>query len=453
MRGLIDWWARWSGASVNRRIFGATVLLAGIMLVGKGLGFARDVLVARIFGVGSAIDAYVTVSSLLGFANGFVVIPLSTVFIPLFIQAKERGGHISAQQLISNLVCLGVALLGLGFVLVWLVGEMFILSAGRELDPARVRTVRELLGLMFPGIFVSGLGGTLAAVLNCEGRFRLTGGISLITPLLTFLGLAWMLESGAFADIRSYALATCAGGIFEGAMVWAGMRSAGYSIRPVVAGTRGLIVSIMHQCGVLAIGTLLMSSVTLIELRFAARIGEGAISALNYGSKLSAAVSALGSTALGTVVLPHFSKLVAAQAWSELRRTLFKYSIWLVVASVPLVALLMLGSEWLVRMIYERGAFSRENTAQVAALQCLFLMQVPFYMLGTLWGKAISSLHLNQILMWGAVISITVCVGGNALLCPALGVAGVALTNSLIYVVSAVYLGVAIHRSAARMFP
>lgn len=452
MRGLLERWSRWKQASVNRRIFSATIMLAAMMLVGKILAFARDILVARAFGVGSSIDAYVTVTTLLAFANGLVVIPLNTSLIPLFIQAREIGGHGVAQRLISNAIWLAVVLYGLTFITVWMGGEIFILSGGREWDSGKVKAVRDLLGMMFPGVFISAIGSTLAAVLNCEGKFKLTGLTALITPMLTFLVLSWMLVSGAFGEIRSYALATCVGGVVEGVVVMVGIGCAGYSIKPVMEGTRALFGSIMHQCGALGLGTLLMSSVSLIELRFAARVGEGAISTLNYGSKLHAAVLALGSTALGTVVLPHFSKMVAAQAWGEFRRTLFKYSIWLVVVTVPLVTILVLGSELLVRMIFERGAFTREDTLRVATVQRLFLLQVPFYVLGTLWGKAFSSLHSNQILMWGAVLSVLVCLVGNSLLGATLGVAGVALTNTLVYIISAAYLGLAIQRCAPQLF-
>jgi len=101
----------------------------------------------------------------------------------------------------------------------------------------------------------------------------------------------------------------------------------------------------------------------------------------------------------------------------------------------------------IVKLAYERGAFSPEDTLQVCRVQQFYLLQMPFYILGGLWGKVISAMHVNQILMWGAVMNVSVCVISNLVLDPRMGISGVALSNSIVYAVSTLYLWVVLRRA------
>jgi putative peptidoglycan lipid II flippase len=111
-----------------------------------------------------------------------------------------------------------------------------------------------------------------------------------------------------------------------------------------------------------------------------------------------------------------------------------------VFATVPLTVGLVYFSEPLVRLFFERGAFTSGDTYLVSQVQVLFLLQVPFYFLSILIVRLISSLQANHILLWGAVISLPLSVILNYLFMQWLGVAGIALSTSMVYFVSFCYL-------------
>jgi putative peptidoglycan lipid II flippase len=444
-------WLHWKQASVNRRIFSATVLLMGLMLLGRGMGFLRDILVARTFGVGGAVDAYITSVSLLVFANSLVVIPLGTAFIPHFIRTREEQGREAAERVIGNMMALALIVFGALYLLLWVGGDAVLRFMVRGLDGERIRVARTLFDVMLPGAFLSALGNTLAVVLNCGEKFKLTGLAPLIQPTVTTLVLTGMLSSGVTANMDWIAAATSVGGVGEGLFLLAGLKLSGHTLPPVWAGTRRLFSAIVHQSGALGLGTLLMSVIGIIELMFAGRLGDGAISTLNYGGKINAAIGGVGSAALGTVALPYFSRMVATRDLAGLQQTLKRYSVLVLVVTVPLVAVLILLSGGIVKLAYQRGAFSPEDTVRVCQVQQIYLLQIPVYILGALWGKLISAMHHNQILMWGAALNLLVCVVANLLLDPVLGVAGVALSNTLVYAVSTVYLWAVLRRAVPQV--
>ena len=100
----------------------------------------------------------------------------------------------------------------------------------------------------------------------------------------------------------------------------------------------------------------------------------------------------------------------------------------------------MFFAEPLVRLIYERGAFTAQDTHLVAQVQRGLALQLPFYLASILVVRLISSLRANHILMFGAIISVTVNFTLNYALMRPFGVAGIALSTSAVYLVSFLFV-------------
>jgi putative peptidoglycan lipid II flippase len=179
-------------------------------------------------------------------------------------------------------------------------------------------------------------------------------------------------------------------------------------------------------------------------------LGPGSVSALNFGGKLIAFVLGVGAVALSAAVLPQFASLAAAGEFGVLEATLRTWSKVVIAVSVPVTAILMLGSHLIVETAFQRGAFTAHDTAVVAHVQTLFLVQIPFYLLGILVVRMISALHGNAYLMWGALLSVVINIGLNLILMNLIGVAGIALSTSLVYVISWAFLYTRLQRLLAR---
>jgi putative peptidoglycan lipid II flippase len=99
-----------------------------------------------------------------------------------------------------------------------------------------------------------------------------------------------------------------------------------------------------------------------------------------------------------------------------------------------------------VRFFFERGAFTSADTWRVSQVQALFLLQVPFYFLGILMVRLISSLRMNRILMQAAIINLFLKITFNYFLMQRLGAAGIALSTTLVYVVSFIYCSIMLYK-------
>lgn len=194
-----------------------------------------------------------------------------------------------------------------------------------------------------------------------------------------------------------------------------------------------------------------MSSTMVVDQIMAAWLPAGSVSALNYGSKFATMGTGLAATALGTAALPYLSELVARHDVIGLRHTFRTYAKIILWTSIPLTLLAIVFSKQLVELLFQRGAFDASATKAVALVQRLFLLQIPFYILGILSVRLISSLSGNYLLGWIALFNFVSNLVGNLLLMPRLGVAGIALSTSIVYVCSTAICVVVVMRLLRKM--
>jgi putative peptidoglycan lipid II flippase len=172
----------------------------------------------------------------------------------------------------------------------------------------------------------------------------------------------------------------------------------------------------------------------------AATLVPGSIAVLNYGSRVVTAGLGLTATSIATAAFPSFSKQVAEKDGRGLWKTLCFYLRWIFLIAVPVSLLAFAFSEPIVRLLFERGAFLPKDTHQVAHVQALLVWQAPFYVGGMLLARVISSLQANHVLMWTAGLSLLAKVALNYFFMRWIGVAGIALSTSLLFLGSFILL-------------
>jgi putative peptidoglycan lipid II flippase len=182
----------------------------------------------------------------------------------------------------------------------------------------------------------------------------------------------------------------------------------------------------------------------------AALLGSGSVSALSYGSKVPVGLVAIGAMALSTATLPYFSQMAAANDWQGCRHTLKRYSVLMLSVSVPITVLLIIFSRPLVRVLFQRGAFTSFDTDLVSRVQVFYCLQIPFYVLGMVFVRFISSVRRNDLLMYAAAINLVVDIVMNLVLMRIWGVAGIALSTSIVMMISFLFVCISSIRLLSR---
>lgn len=433
------WWQQ----SVGHRILAATLTVGAATMLVRLASFAREMVIAREFGIGGRLDAFFLAFMIPAFVVTVISGSLNAALIPTYLKVKKEQGRDAAQALFSNVTVASTALLVVAAALLALVFPLLVPLIAGDLEAENVDVARNLFILMLPLIVLSGLATTWAAVLNAGERFAFAGLVPAATPLLTITVVLATAEAWGVYGIAGGILLGAAG---EVALLAAALRRHGLSIAPHWDGMTPETRAVMRQYGPMTVGSVLMASTLLVDQSMAATLGEGAVSALNYGSRIVGFALGVTAIAVGTAVLPYFSQLAAVGNWSQLQRTLNMYLALLFAATLPIVCALWFLSEWLVAGLFEGGSFTSADTEVVAQVNAFFALQIPFYVCGILVVRVIAVLQRTVVLMWGALFCTIANIGLNAVLMSLIGVEGIALSTSIVYLMSFLFVGAVVRR-------
>ena len=182
-----------------------------------------------------------------------------------------------------------------------------------------------------------------------------------------------------------------------------------------------------------------LAATDLVDLSMAASLQAGDPAAVSFGAKITMIVTVFGAGMLGTSTLPHFADL-AQRNHQAFIRSVRNVALTVGMLGTAGTIFITLFGEALVSLVFERGRFGEEDVKAVAAVNFMFAFQVPFYLAGIVLGRAVSAIGQNRILTIGAFISLAVNIVGNYVLMQYLGAAGIALSTSLMYVISCLFL-------------
>jgi putative peptidoglycan lipid II flippase len=93
-------------------------------------------------------------------------------------------------------------------------------------------------------------------------------------------------------------------------------------------------------------------------------------------------------------------------------------------------------SEQLIKLLFQRGAFTEQDTLVVQQIQNLFVLQVPFSVAGMVVVRFLSSMGRNYTLMTFSLGMLALNAVADVILAQAIGLVGIALSTSLVYALS-----------------
>lgn len=430
------------------RLFRAFLTVGSLTFGVKLASAAKEMAVARWFGRGDDLDAFIIALILPSFAVSIVAGSVQAALIPAYTAVREQEGEAAAHRLFSALWLRSVVGLVAITLVMAVVGRRLLPLVASGFSPAKLDRTYELYLALLPMIVLAGTGTTIAAVLNAEERFARVATVGVVTPILT---LTLIVMLGQRLGVGALACGAVGGAAAEAAILYRQLSHCGIRIRPHWRGAHPRLNSALRQYFPVAAGTVVLSGSQLVDQGMAGALAPGSVAALAYGTKIVAVLTGTGAVALSTVMLPRFSTLVAREEWDELRRVLLRAVALVIAAAIPLAAGVALLSRPLVALVFQGGAFSASDTAAVAEVQAMYVLQLPFYAAGILFVRLISALQANQFLIWASLLILVTNAAGDWLFMRWFGVSGIALATSVVQFVTAIFLAtVLLHLFARR---
>ena len=166
-----------------------------------------------------------------------------------------------------------------------------------------------------------------------------------------------------------------------------------------------------------------------------APLGSGAIATLGYANRIISLLVGLGATAIARALLPVLSEL-GISGYSSARRVASHWMVALFLAGIAAGVAAWGIAPWGITLLFQRGAFTAEDTAGVVQVFRWGVLQFPFYFAAIVVVQLITSANDYRKFLYIGVINFVTKVAANFLLIPVLGIGGALLATSVMYAVS-----------------
>lgn len=294
---------------MSKQLFKSTLVVSSMTLISRLLGFVRDTLIAQLFGVDVATDAFFVAFKIPNFLRRlFAEGAFAHAFVPVLATYKEQG-HAPLKRFIAKVTgTLSLCLLLfsiLGIVAAPLL--IFILAPGFDWQGSAHDIAVLSLQIMLPFLFFISLTALCGSVLNAHQQFA----IPAITPVFLNITMIWAalylaptLETPVLALAWAVLLAGVMQLVFQLPALW---RLSLLSMPRLAFKDTGV-----KKVIVLMIPAIFSVSVTqinlLLDTLIASLLKAGSVSWLYYSDRLVEFPLGILGLALGTVILPHLSK-------------------------------------------------------------------------------------------------------------------------------------------------
>jgi putative peptidoglycan lipid II flippase len=191
--------------------------------------------------------------------------------------------------------------------------------------------------------------------------------------------------------------------------------------------------------GIMLLGTSLASFNSVIDQFFAAHSAPGAITTLSYANRIMSLILGLGATAVSRATLPVFSRMKTQNSQQVKQVAMFWVRLMLVMGTFTALICWWL-APWIVQILFERGAFSIEDTKIVSEVFCYGLTQVPFYFSAMTFVTLLASQGRYGLIAVSGATNLFVKASANYLLVPVFGVNAIMISSGIMYFVSLLLL-------------
>jgi putative peptidoglycan lipid II flippase len=425
--------------STNRKIFRAALTIGLVSTVAKSGAVLKDLVVAHVFGRSDALDAFLIAFLLPAFVLNLVMGSLGSALIPVLVETKKNRGPAAEQKLLSSMMFLSMSVLILIAAVLGFFAPFYLRILGSSFSATKLVLTRELLYCLLPFVVFSGVATFATAVLSAYKKFALPALVPIITPLITIATIVFAPKSWSVFTLSG---GVAIGSILEVAVLLRVLQACGMRFSLRWNGLDSDVRSVLGQYAPVLAGSVLMGSTTVVDQAMAGMLPSGSVAALSYAYKIVGLIVAIGATALTTAALPYFSHMAAERDWAGCRHTLKRYTALTLATTVPLTLALIALSHPLIRLVFQRGAFTAIDTDLVSRVQMCYFIQIPFYMCGMLFVRFLSSIRRNDVLMYISAINLALDISLNLFLMRKMGIAGIALSTSLVLFAAFVFLGI-----------
>ena len=411
-------------------------------------GLVREIVAASYFGIRGPMSAFTiafqvpnTVRSL------FADAAIQAAFVPVFTEKLEQRRVRDAFNLASNLLFMVALVLGLLTALFIVAAPLLTPLFAPGFDGQQLDLTIALSRLLFPILVLLGVSGVVVGILNSYDRFS----VFAIAPLFWNVAIIAVLAGLAPAfperdQIYAYAIGILVGTVVQLAMLVYDLRNTPFGIRRAAVAmiwtrardafadvdVRRVLVLMLP----VTISLGLINLNLLVNSLFGSLISQQAPAAIDKAFRIYMLPQGMFSVAVATVLFPTLARFAARNELDDLRATMANGMRQILLLLVPATAAILVLSQPMVELVYERGAFGERSTDVVGEALFWFAFSLPFNGLFLLLTRTFFSLQRPWLPSAIAALNLAVTALFCGLFYEPFGVGGVVAATAIATAVS-----------------
>ena len=362
--------------------------VGGFTLMSRVFGLIRDLATARYLGAGMAADAFVIAFKLPNFFRRlFAEGAFSVGFVPLFSRALGKDitpeSRVAAEAFAGRVLSwlLPVLLIFLIIMEAGMMPLMLGLTGGFDGDQTKFNLAIELGRYTFPYLVLISLVSFFGGMLNGYGRYS-AAAFAPVLLNITMITALFLFGDNDMAAARALAIGVSIAGVAQLILLYVSARRAGIRLKLPRPRLSNDVKELLVIIGPAAIGAGIMQINLLIDVILAARfLPEGSVTWLFYADRLNQLPLGAIGIAVGTVLLPSISRLLASddQEGANLQQNkALDFSLFL---TLPAAVALAVIAGPILTTLFERGEFLAGDTSATAAALTVYALGLPAYVI------------------------------------------------------------------------
>lgn len=416
----------------------STALFSIATTASRVAGLGREVVAASYFGVTGPMSAFTVAFQVPNLIRAlFADAALQPAFVPIFTEQIEKGNIREAFRLASTMLLLVTMVLG-AITAIFILGASFLMPLFAPGFSAATEGLMVVLSqIIFPILILLGITGVVVGILNSYDRF----GAFAISPFfwnITIITVV-VVTVPLFSEdkqIYAYAIGVLAGTVVQLLIPTWDLRNTPYKFSfkvdfkdPNVRRVLLLMIPVTLSLG-------LINFNLLINSFFGSLVSDSAPAAIDKAFRIYQLPQGIFSVAIATVLFPTLARFATRRDWDSLRATLGKGMRQIMFVLVPATAAILVLSEPMIRIVFERGQFGPEQTVLVSTALFWFAFSLPTNGMFLLLSRTFFGLQKPWIPTWIAAGNLTVTAGASALLYQPYGVAGIVAATAIATLIS-----------------
>lgn len=418
-------------------MFKASGIVTLIGVLGKLLSFARETVIAAVFGATGLTDSYLVAYMLPSVLFASIGAAIVTVFIPVYTEVNNRQGAQAGFALINKFGTAAILIVGALVVL----GEIFAPRIVRIMAPGfsggTFDLTVSLARLLTPVVVLLAPTYLATASLNAQRQFIVPAAITLPYNIIIIVSTLLLGSTYGIFGLTIGTILAVASQLFIQLPVLykngyrmcfdidfadPNLRKIGLLLGPVVFSSAATQINVM-------INRILASS-----------LAEGSIAALNFAVRVNLLPFGLFVSSIITVMYPALSEYFATNNMAAFTRHLGKALGIIAFITFPITFGFIFLAEPIIQILFQRGAFDASATHATSIALIYYSIGIAPMALTEMLKRGFWAIQDTKTPMYNAFISVVSNIIFNLILVRWMGHGGLALGTSLATIVSTIVL-------------